>query len=189
MRTLILGMGNTILSDDAVGIITLRYLQSNFKYPPDINFEETSWGGFRIIDLLRGYDYAIILDSIRTGKSEQGHIHHLKVEDFMHTLRLNSFHDINFYTALKLAESLKEKMPRDTDIFAMEIQNNCTISESLSPVIRDSVNKLSELVHETLISRKIISEDFYTDIFKRKLSDDELHDLYIEQEIKDEAGG
>lgn len=180
-------MGNTILSDDAVGIITLRYLQSNIKYPSNIDFQETSWGGFRIIDLLRGYEYVIILDSIKTGKSEYGNIYHLKVEDFMHTLRLNSFHDINFYTALKLAETLEVKMPADIDIFAMEIENNYTISENLTPEIRNSIIKFSNTVIRTLIHKKILNNDFKTIDDKNTVSEDEMLSLYKEYDINEKV--
>ena len=38
MKTLILGMGNTLLSDDGIGIITKRFLERQLAYSYNIDF-------------------------------------------------------------------------------------------------------------------------------------------------------
>jgi len=159
MKTLILGMGNTLLSDDGIGIITKRFLEKQLAHSYNIDFCETSWGGFRIIDLLKGYDYAIIVDSIKTNSKEPGYIHHLRPTDLLPTLRLTSYHDINFITALKLAEELNEKVPSSIDIYAIEINDNITISESINPSLWDSVTRCSKCVLESLVKNKIVPPD------------------------------
>jgi hydrogenase maturation protease len=178
-------MGNTILNDDAIGIIIVRYLSIHLKNIPDIDFKETSWGGFRIIDLMRGYDYVIIVDSIKTGKSHQGYIHHLKTSDLIHTLRLNSYHDINFMTAIKLAESLNEKMPADTDILAVEIQNNFTITEKLSGEIKNSVVTCSRRILDLLISKEKIDYKNSEIVFNELESEEDLKILYDERKFEE----
>jgi hydrogenase maturation protease len=70
MKTLILGMGNTLLCDDGIGIITKRYLEKILNASANVDFCETSWGGFKIIDILTGYDYAVVIDSIKTRTSD-----------------------------------------------------------------------------------------------------------------------
>jgi len=164
MKTLILGMGNTLLSDDGIGIIIKRYLEQelnelSFSVAREIDFVETSWGGFRIIDILSGYDYAVIVDSIKTANKPQGYIHHLKADDLLPTLRLTSYHDINFATALKLAETLNVKIPSDVDIFAVEVENNYTISEQINPVLWESIRKCSALIIRQLAKNHLISDD------------------------------
>ncbi len=178
MKTLILGMGNTLLSDDGIGIITKRFLEKQLAYSCNIDFCETSWGGFRIIDLLKGYDYAIIVDSIKTNSKQLGYIHHLQPTDLLPSLRLTSYHDINFITAIKLAEELNEKVPSLIDIFAIEINDNITIRESISPSLWSSILNCSNKVLGLLIKKSIISE-------KNKNippinSIKEMHDLYKE---------
>lgn len=180
MKTLVLGMGNTILSDDAVGIIIERYLEKSLSGFCDIEFKETSWGGFRIIDLLRGYDYAIIIDSIKTESTPVGYIHHLTPNDLLPTLRLNSYHDINFITAIKLAETLNEKMPADIDIFAVEVDDNRTIREHLSSKVKKSVNECSKKVIELLRYKKILRDDFIISLNKIE-TEEELFSLYKEE--------
>jgi len=152
----------------------------HLKNLPDIDFKETSWGGFRIIDLMRGYDNVIIVDSIKTGKSNPGHIHHLKTSDLLHSLRLNSYHDINFITAIKLAETLNEKMPSDIDILAIEVQHNFTIIEKLSDEIKICIIKCSCIILNLLKNKKLIDEKYDDSIFTKIETEDELKFFYDE---------
>jgi hydrogenase maturation protease len=173
-------MGNTILNDDAIGIIIVRYLSQHIGNLPGVDIKETSWGGFRVIDLLHGYDYVIIVDSIKTEKSCPGHIHRLKTSDLLYTLRLNSYHDINFITAIKLAETLNFKMPADIDILAIEVKNNFMITENLSDEIKNCIIKCSYCIMEFLHSKDIIKDEFDYSKLKEVETDRELKFLYDE---------
>lgn len=180
MKTLILGMGNTLLSDDGIGIITKRYLEKHLGYRNNIDFCETSWGGFRIIDLLKGYDYSIIVDSIKTDSKPLGYIHYLQPNDLLPTLRLTSYHDINFITALKLAEELETKVPSIIDIFAIEIEDNYTILENINPLLWKSIYKCSNKIIRSLKLNKILPDD-YQNTFTPIKSIYELKNFYIEE--------
>jgi hydrogenase maturation protease len=180
MKTIILGMGNTLLSDDGIGIITKRYLEKRLGNRDNIDFCETSWGGFRIIDLLKGYDYAVIVDSIKTNSKPLGYIHHLQPPDLLPTLRLTSYHDINFITALNLAEELGTKIPSEIDIFAIEIDNNNNISESINPILWRSISSCSYMITEQLESHNIINKSDKLD-FSPINSFDKIKELYVEE--------
>lgn len=178
MKTLVLGMGNTLLSDDGIGIIIKRYLEKRLNGAREIDFVETNWGGFRIIDILSGYDYAVIIDSIKTAGKPQGYIHQLEADDLLPTLRLTSYHDINFATALKLAESIDAKIPSSIDIFAVEVENNYTISENLSPALWKSIAKCSALIIRQLSAKHIIKKAYTA--LPEITSIDELNKYYEE---------
>jgi len=180
MKTLILGMGNTILCDDAVGIIIKRYLEEKLINITDLDFYETSWGGFRIIDLLEGYDYAIVIDAIKTGQKSEGEIHHLTSLDLLPTLRLNSYHDINFITAIKLAEKLRIKVPSNIEIFAVEVEDNYTIVENLNTVIRKSIPVCSQRIVEYMVLKGLINIGIEDIVFNEILTNDELQKYYFE---------
>jgi hydrogenase maturation protease len=175
-------MGNTLLNDDAIGIIIVRYLWSYLRGSGNIEFKESSWGGFKIIDLIKGYDYLIVIDSIKTGSARPGHIHKLKSTDLLPTLRLNSYHDINFITAIKLAEALNEKMPSDIDIFAVEVENNYTIVEDMTEEVKSSIAKCSKLIVDLLKNKKLIDKDFDYSKIKEIESEQDLRNLYLYEE-------
>jgi hydrogenase maturation protease len=138
-------MGNTLLSDDGIGIIIKRYLEQRLYDAGSIDFVETSWGGFRIIDILTGYDYAVIVDSIKTAGKPEGYIHHLKTNDFLPTLRLTSMISISQlhcnWQRLQCQNSV------DIDIFQVEVEDNYTISEHINPRLWKSIKMLTLLKH------------------------------------------
>jgi hydrogenase maturation protease len=66
-RTLLLGMGNPILSDDAIGIRLAGRLKERLKDIPGLDMvEDCSVGGFNLLEIIEGYGRLIVLDSIRT---------------------------------------------------------------------------------------------------------------------------
>lgn len=71
MKTLILGLGNTILSDDGVGIRIIEELQSRIS-DPDITVSETNVSGLSLLDIIIGYDKVIIVDAIQTVGGKPG---------------------------------------------------------------------------------------------------------------------
>jgi hydrogenase maturation protease len=65
LKTLVLGMGNTILCDDGIGIYVARVLAERFQRD-DVTFAEASVGGMRLLDVIAGYGRIIMVDAIKT---------------------------------------------------------------------------------------------------------------------------
>ncbi len=63
MKTRIIGLGNTILTDDGVGVYAARELQKRLGDAVDI--VETETAGFGLMELLTGWDRVILIDSIQ----------------------------------------------------------------------------------------------------------------------------
>ncbi len=66
MKTLVLGVGNTIRRDDGVGVFAVRALKEQMDHPA-VDIRETEEAGIGMLDLFRGYDEVIIVDTIRSG--------------------------------------------------------------------------------------------------------------------------
>jgi hydrogenase maturation protease len=66
MKTLVLGLGNPILTDDKVGIHVVRAAAGHCSPANGVTFAEASVGGLRLLDLLAGYDRAVMVDAIQT---------------------------------------------------------------------------------------------------------------------------
>lgn len=150
MKITVIGMGNELLSDDGAGICAARHLQTIFQDHPCVHVEASTWGGFRFIDLLSGYDAAIIIDAIQTGRKPVGHIHRMHAATLIHSVRMISFHDINFATALSFARALEIPMPEDITVFAIEVADIHTISENLHPLVAHAVDKCVDTVVRAL---------------------------------------
>ncbi len=109
-KTLILGLGNPILSDDGVGPAVARELEGKFD-PKEATVIEASLGGLNLLDLLPGHDRVIIIDAIKTEGGRAGQIYRLNPEALATTRHTASPHDVNLATALELGKRLGLAMP------------------------------------------------------------------------------
>jgi hydrogenase maturation protease len=138
MKTLLLGMGNPILSDDAVGVRLARDFKERLAGHPGLEVvEECSVGGLNLIDVLRGYERAIVLDSLATAERVPGAWHHFDDDALRETAHLTNLHDANFATALELGRRIGVPLPKPgrIHIFAVEVEDNSTFSERMTPAL------------------------------------------------------
>ncbi len=135
--TLILGLGNTILTDDRVGIEVGKRLFGDCG-GEGVDFLEASAGGLALLDAVCGYEKVIVIDAIRTG-AEVGTLHTFKADDDIGSMRLSSVHGIDFFTALETGRTLGMKVPEDIRIFAVEINDPFTFSEQMTPDVERAV--------------------------------------------------
>ena len=149
MKTLLMGMGNPILTDDAVGVRLARDIGGKLAGTPGLSImEECSVGGLNIIEVVEGYDRLIILDSIRTTGGNPGDWHRFTSKALRDTMNLNNIHDVNFATALELGRRMGMKLPSEEDIhiFAVEVLDLITFSEAMSPPLENAFPEFSEAI-------------------------------------------
>jgi len=140
VRTLLVGMGNPILCDDAVGVRLAQAFKRELNQVPDIDIiEECSVGGLNLLDLFQGYDRVIILDSFRTTGGKPGDWHAFTAPSLCESIHLTNIHDTNFATALALGRAMGMVLPAPSDIliFGVEIKENMLFSESMSPELEE----------------------------------------------------
>ncbi|MCX5995609.1 MAG: hydrogenase maturation protease [Chloroflexi bacterium] len=141
MKTIILGLGNPILSDDGVGNRVALELEDKLAQRQDVTVMETSMSGLSLIDLLAGYDKAIIVDAIQTAEGAVGQIYRLAPDAFNNTRHASSPHDVNFATALELGSKLGIAMPKQIVIYAIEVADTSTFSEEFTPKVKRAIPK------------------------------------------------
>jgi hydrogenase maturation protease len=154
MDTLILGIGNPILSDDAVGI---RIAEKLKEENPELEMTATSEAGINLLDLAAGYDRLIIIDSIITGKGEPGEVYQLKLEDLEPVMECHSSHGIGIATAFELGQKLGYRMPRYVSIYAVEIKDNTTFREQCTGEIEKSIPEITRQILEKEKLGKLLS--------------------------------
>ena len=151
MKTIVVGIGNPILGDDGVGIHIIRNLQKTHEYPDHICFEEAATGGMNLVDLIHGFDKAILIDAVSFDEKEKGLVELYCLDSFS-TLHATNPHDVSFPEALSLAHQLGDKeIPKEICILGVNIKANPSeFSESLSPLIQKSVSTAVTMVDELL---------------------------------------
>jgi len=150
MKTLVLGLGNPILSDDGVGI-KVAHEVANQLHNPQVTVAETSGAGLSLLDSIVGYDKVIIVDAIQTKKGQAGQIYRMKPEDFFLTKHFSSPHQINLATALELGKMLDLAMPKQITIFAVEAKDITSFSEKCTPEVEQAIPEVVKMVLEKLV--------------------------------------
>jgi hydrogenase maturation protease len=149
LKTLVLGLGNSILTDDAVGFAVIEEVGKQLDRG-DVTVSEASVGGLSLLQLVVGYDKVIIIDAIQTSACQPGEIHRLSPDEFRGTLRAASTHDITFATALDLGHQLGMDIPKEIVIFAVEAVDVETFGEELTAAVAAAVPKVVKLVLQEL---------------------------------------
>jgi hydrogenase maturation protease len=150
MKTLVLGLGNPILSDDSIGLRVVQELRVRLGEKPDIEVSEDYWGGLRLMERMIGFDRAIIIDAIRTD-AEPGTIHLLSPNDIP-TQRSASAHDVNLPTALELGRQAGAQLPPPNEILivGVEAADVQTFDEALTPEVETALPQAVEAVLSAL---------------------------------------
>ncbi len=144
-KTLVVGVGNPILSDDGVGIHIARRLRE--MGISGIDVEELPASGLELLDMVLDYDRVVIIDAIRTEGGTPGQFYILEEGDFERTVHGASPHGINIATALALGRQLvNDRMPTDTQFIAIEVADIVNVSESMTPAVAAAVQLVVDKV-------------------------------------------
>lgn len=146
MKTLVLGLGNPLLTDDGVGLRVARELRSRLSGRPDVVVEEDFWGGLRLMERMVGFDRSIVIDAICCGDTP-GTIHRLHVQD-MPTQHTASAHDATLSTALRFGHRVGAALPDPDDVLvvAVEAADVTSFGEECTPQVDAAIPRAVETV-------------------------------------------
>ncbi len=148
-KTLILGLGNSILSDDRIGLDVSRLVHKGVKYN-DCDLLELQMVGANILDFICGYNTLIVIDSIKTEKGKVGDIYHLTLDDLPKQKRTNSPHNIGLYWTIKMGHKLGLDIPDIIRIYAVEVDDPFNFGEELT----DTMKKLLPEIVKNILEKE-----------------------------------
>lgn len=131
-----MGFGSDALSDDGLPIWLIRDLEAIFDRK-EFEFAGSPVGGIELLELLEGYDTAVLIDTQKTSRRKPGGIVEFTADNFEETFHLSSQHDVSFNEALRLANIMGISMPANIRIIAIEVAENKYLGFELSAQIRD----------------------------------------------------
>ena len=146
MDTLVLGVGNPILTDDAVGCRVAHLIQ---EAKPELKVIETVEAGLTLLELITDYERVIIIDSVKTGQAEPGTLHQLTLDQINPSWNFCSTHGIDIRMAFELGRKLEYKIPAKISIYGIEVEDNknfgekCTekVEQSIPQIVREIIKK------------------------------------------------
>ena len=149
MSTRIIGLGNSILTDDGVGIYAAREVGRRLAESgssADVDIVESEVAGFSLMELMAGWKHVILLDSIRFEGLQPGSVIRIEPDDLHTSLRIRSVHDIDLPTALELGRRMGFDMPARLTIFGIQAEDMLTFGESLTQAAERGLNEAVSLV-------------------------------------------
>ena len=135
-KCIILGFGSDALSDDGLPVRLvhdLKVMESQQRFI----FETSAVGGLELLELLKGCNKAILIDTQLTGRRKPGEISIFTPENFEETFHLSSQHDLSFHDTMRLAKEMDIPFPGDIQIIAIEIAEKKRLSFEFSEEIED----------------------------------------------------
>ncbi len=130
-NSLLLGLGNTILKDDGIGIYAIRKIKEKHS-GNGWDFLECSLSGCKLIDILLGYQSVLIADSIMMDEKKPGEILTFALEE-LKTPFGQSPHYAGLPYMLEVAKLMKLDIPKRIHVVAINVDDPFTIHEGLSP--------------------------------------------------------
>ena len=149
-RTLLLGLGNDILTDDAIGLRVAGALRKRFVDQPNITVAESAEMGLTLLDLAVGYDGLVLVDAIQTHHAPPGFVHEFEGQDLM-SIPASSPHFFGVAETLALGRELGLSVPSRVKVFAIEVLDPYTVSARMTPELELAVPAIIEQVYTRLL--------------------------------------
>ena len=148
----LVGLGNPVRGDDAVGLRVAEAVASLLAAQPvpGARVVTSTRGGFELIDLLEGADRAIIVDCLDLPDAVPGRVRQLSVREVAGAARLVGSHELGLGDAVAFARLSGVAMPERIEVFAIEAALEDRIEERLSPEVEAAVLPLARFLHGRL---------------------------------------
>ena len=147
-RILVLGVGNTLMRDDGVGVHAVGALADGYELPANVLVVDGGVAGLRLLSEIAAADYLIIVDAVRRG-GVPGSIYRLGQED-LHPRRgpFVSAHEVGIAELLAAAE-FTGRLP-ETHIIGIEPLETETVCLELSSPLRCALPQVVTAIIERL---------------------------------------
>lgn len=147
-NVLLLGIGNTVMSDDGVGVTIIQQLQQRYDFPERVTVVDGGTLGLDLLPMLENLQQLILVDAIETGQ-QPGQWVRLVGEELPIALETKlSPHQMGVKDLLAVAQ-LMGHSPREMTLFGIQpklIEMDTELSPEVAAAVEPVINAiLSEL--------------------------------------------
>ena len=151
MRAVVLGIGNTILTDEAAGVRAVELLEQRYRMPYNVLVIDGGTSGMEMIEDLSNLDFLIVIDVVKTGAAP-GTVVKIAGDEipvfFRHKL---SPHQIALPDVLASLELL-DTMPKEIIVLGVE-PITLELGMEMTPTVAEQVPVLAEMAAAELLAR------------------------------------
>jgi len=137
-KTLILGLGNPILSDDGVGLVVAERLRERVD---GVDVISTPLTGLHLLDLMVGYDAVFLIDAMITTESQPGELTFIRPDEI--SLPTLCSHGFNLLEILKLGKKLGLSVPQLKWVYGITIGRSPAFGEEPSSQLMGKVEAMA----------------------------------------------
>ncbi len=151
MRAVVLGIGNTILSDEAAGVRAVEELARRYRLPDNVQAIDGGTSGMEMIEDLSELDFLIVIDVVKTGAAP-GTLVKIAGDDIPVFFRRKlSPHQIALPDVLASLELL-DAMPREIVVLGVE-PVSLELGMEMTPTVAAKIEPLAERAAAELRAR------------------------------------
>lgn len=127
MKTAIMGFGNPVRSDDAIGIYVIEQLKARIKDIKNISIFDMGTAAFEVLFGLRGHKRIILVDGVLNSNEPVGTLFKVPAEEVMKAPQedpLVFLHGMKWDQALSYTKKiLQDEYPKDIQVYLVAIEN------------------------------------------------------------------
>jgi hydrogenase maturation protease len=150
VKTLVIGLGNPILTDDGVGVKVAYTVQDALASTRwNVTVTEASVGGLRLMEMMMGYDRVILIDALQHRDTLPGTIRRMTLEDLRTispTQHSTCAHDTSLVTALEMGQEIGLPLPKNITIYAVGVENVTYFGEQPTPAVAEAIPQVTAAV-------------------------------------------
>ncbi|MCD6309622.1 MAG: hydrogenase maturation protease [Candidatus Eremiobacteraeota bacterium] len=150
-KTIVIGLGNTILGDDGIGPLLVEELRPRLE-SYGIAVETGAFHSFTLMEKMVGHDRAFIVDAIQVEEGEEGDLLIFTLEELLKHAMVESPHRANLLGALNSGKKMGLPLPAEIIVLGIRIRFNLEITEQLSKKIKsaypDLLKKITVILEE-----------------------------------------
>lgn len=150
MAILVLGIGNSLMNDDALGVSAVEQLNARYTFPEGVRVVDGGTLGLDLLPMLEGIKRLLIIDAIDMG-GQPGDLFRLTGEEVPRAFASKlSVHQMGVQDLLAVAE-LQGHVPEKLVVWgvqpgsiAMEMRLTPAVAASMVPLLEGVVRELGE---------------------------------------------
>lgn len=143
--TVIIGMGNRLLSDDGVGFAVAVAVAERLKGRLNLAVTELHTGGICLMEAMAGFRRAVVVDAMLSG-APPGTLRRFDPEEFVTTKNTFSSHDTDFATAYDLGRMAGVPLPERVSFWGIEGGEFALFGERFTDEVALAVPRAVELI-------------------------------------------
>jgi hydrogenase maturation protease len=142
VSTRILCLGNSLLADDAFGLVVAARLRQR---RPDLQVCESSTSGFDLLDCALGARRLLVIDTVQSGVLAPGTVSIFREGD-VRTAPGDSPHYVGLFEALRLGKALKLAVPEEVVIIAVEPADCLTVGGAMHSSVLAAIDEVLQMI-------------------------------------------